>query len=146
MLGIFTFGNPIHVSVPGCPLGFFCESGDPAVRLHPKFAIGREIAAQFMTFLNKLFQLGIHPGISLLQTALVATASDSALYGRLQKASTRFSGDATDDTVYILLLRHLWKRGQSAYGYLGRLLLRTHSSLMSLTQISNNGMWSEPSS
>ena len=48
--------------MPGCPLGFFCESGDLAVRLQPLFVIVYEISAQLIAFLNKLFQLGIHPG------------------------------------------------------------------------------------
>ena len=62
MLGISRFGTPIHVFVPGCPLGLFCESGDLAVRHQPLFSIGSEIHAQLIAFLNKLFQLGIHPG------------------------------------------------------------------------------------
>ena len=47
--------------VPGYPLGFFCESGDLAVRLQPMFAIGSEIHTQLIVFQNKLFKLGIHP-------------------------------------------------------------------------------------
>ena len=53
------------MSVPGCPLGFSCESGDLVVRLQPLFTIGFEIHAQHIAFLNKLFQFGIDPGISL---------------------------------------------------------------------------------
>ena len=47
--------------MPGCPFLFLCESGDLAVRLQPLFAIGSEIPAQLIAFLNKLLQLGIHP-------------------------------------------------------------------------------------
>ena len=70
--------KPIQVSVPGCPLGFLCEPDDLAVRLQPLVAIGSEIPAQLIAFLNNLFQMGIHPGISLLRTALVGTECDSA--------------------------------------------------------------------
>ena len=64
------------MSVPGSPLGFICESVDLAVRLQPLFAIGAEIPAQLIAFLNNLFQLGIHPEISLLWTALIGSTSD----------------------------------------------------------------------
>ena len=47
--------------MPGCLLGFFCESDDLTVRLRPLFAICSEIPVQFIAFLNKLFQLDIHP-------------------------------------------------------------------------------------
>ena len=50
------------MSVRGCPLRFYSESGDHAVCLQPLFAIGSEIPAQLIAFLNKLFQLGIHSG------------------------------------------------------------------------------------
>ena len=50
------------MSVPVCPFGFFCESGDLAVHLQPLIAIGSEIPAQLIAFMNKLFQLCIHPG------------------------------------------------------------------------------------
>ena len=62
LLGIYRLGNPIQVSVPGCPLGFFCDSGDLAVRHQPLFTIESEMPEQLIVFLNKLFQLGIHPG------------------------------------------------------------------------------------
>ena len=48
--------------MPGCQFGFCYESGDLAVRLQPQFTIGSEIPTQLIAFLNKLFQLGIHPG------------------------------------------------------------------------------------
>ena len=48
--------------VPGCPLGFLCESGDLTVRLQPLLAIGSDIPAQLSVFLKKQFQMGIHPG------------------------------------------------------------------------------------
>ena len=50
------------MSVSGCPLGLFYESGYLAVHLQPLFTIGFEIAAQLSAFLKKLFHLGIHPG------------------------------------------------------------------------------------
>ena len=75
------------MSVPGCPLGFFCVSGDLEVRLQSLFAIGSEIPAQLIAFLNKLFHLGIHPRDLFLRAALMETASVSALFRRLQKAS-----------------------------------------------------------
>ena len=49
------------MSVPGCPLGFLCESGDLEVRLQPLLTIGSEIPTQHIAFQNKLFQLDIHP-------------------------------------------------------------------------------------
>ena len=49
------------MSVPGYPIGFFYESGDLAVRLQPLFAIGSEIPAQLIAFMNKLSKLGIDP-------------------------------------------------------------------------------------
>ena len=49
------------MSVPGCPLGFFCKSGDLMVRFQPLFAIGSEIHAKLIALLKKLFQFGIHP-------------------------------------------------------------------------------------
>ena len=58
-LGIFTFGNPFEVCAR--LLGFFCESDDLTVRLQSLFAICSEIPVQFIAFLNKLFQLDIHP-------------------------------------------------------------------------------------
>ena len=45
----------------GITLEFFGESGDLAVRLQPAIAIGSEIPAQLIEFLNKLPQFGIHP-------------------------------------------------------------------------------------
>ena len=51
------------MSVPGCPLGFFCESGDHEVRFQAMLAIDSEIPAKLIAFLNKLFQFGIHPGV-----------------------------------------------------------------------------------
>ena len=50
------------MSVAVCPLGFFRESGDLVILLQPLFAIGSEVPEQFIAFLDKLFQLGIHPG------------------------------------------------------------------------------------
>ena len=50
------------MSVSGCPLGLFYESGYLAVHLQPLFMIGFEIAAQLSAFLKKLFHLGIPPG------------------------------------------------------------------------------------
>ena len=50
------------MSVPVCPLGFFCKFDDIALRHQPLFAIDSEISAQLIAFLNKLFWLGIHPG------------------------------------------------------------------------------------
>ena len=49
------------MSVPPSMLGFFCESGDLAVRLRQLFAIDYKIPSQLIAFLNKLFQLGNHP-------------------------------------------------------------------------------------
>ena len=49
-------------NVPGCPLGYFNESDDLMAHLLPLFAIGSEFPTQLVAFLNKLFQLGIHPG------------------------------------------------------------------------------------
>ena len=46
--------------VSGCPLRFFMESGDFAVRIQTLFAIGSEIPAQLIAILKRLFQLGIH--------------------------------------------------------------------------------------
>ena len=88
------------MSLPGCQFGLYCEFDDLAVRLQPLFAIGSEIPAQLTAFLNKLFQLGIHPG----------NFYDSALFRKLQKASNRFDRDPTDNTALILLWWHLWKR------------------------------------
>ena len=48
------------MSVPGCPLGLFCESDDLAVCIQPLFAIASEITAQLISFPNKLFRFGIH--------------------------------------------------------------------------------------
>ena len=50
------------MSVPGCPHGFLCESGDLAVHIQLLLTIGSEIPAQLIAFQNKSFQLGIHPG------------------------------------------------------------------------------------
>ena len=45
-----------------CPLEYYCECGDLAVRLLPLSAIGSKILAQLILFMNKLLQLGILPG------------------------------------------------------------------------------------
>ena len=62
MLGMFRLGNPIQVSVSGYPLEFFRVTGDLAVRLQPLFAIAYEIPAKHIAFMNRLFQLSLHPG------------------------------------------------------------------------------------
>ena len=43
-------------------MDYSCESGDFVARLQPLFTIGSEISAQLIVFLNRLFQLDIHPG------------------------------------------------------------------------------------
>ena len=99
---MFRFEIPFQVSVPGCPLGFLFESDDLTARLQSLFAIVSEIPTQLTAFLNKLFQLGIHSGISILRTALMGTASDSAHFGRLRNASRRFDRDPTDNISCML--------------------------------------------
>ena len=59
---------------------------------------------QLIAFLNKLLQLGIHP-VDL--SFLMGTASDSAIFKRLQKASKRLASDLTDDTAWMPLSRQI---------------------------------------
>ena len=67
-------------------------SGDLAVRLQTLFMIGSEIPAQVIAFLNKLFQLDIHPGDLFLRAALMETASVSALLGGYRRPPNVFTG------------------------------------------------------
>ena len=85
-------------------------SGDLAVRLQPLFAIGLEVPALHIAFLNKVNKLGIHPGDLSFATSLMGTATALALYRRSQKATKRLNRDTTDDTAWIQLTWHLWKR------------------------------------
>ena len=89
MLGIFRFGNYIQVSVPGCLLGFFCEF---CVLSHCL----RLVVRSMHNLLHFCYSWSFIHRISPLQTTLIGTASDSALFRRLQKASKRFDRDLTD--------------------------------------------------
>ena len=81
LLAILRHLNPIHVSATGCQLGFFCVSGDLAVRIQPLIAIVSENPAQFIVCLNKLFQSALIEGISLLRIAMMGTVSVAVTFG-----------------------------------------------------------------
>ena len=87
--------------MPGCPPGFFCESGDLAIRHRPLIANGSEISEQLIALLNKLS----HPG----DLSFAYRLDGDALFSRLQKTSKRFDRDSTDDTACIPLSSHLLK-------------------------------------